>query len=309
MARITLKDSGVIFNKENHTYELNGKMLQGITTMLQRQLFSTEYEGIPWAIVKKAGEYGSQVHDSCEDFDKNWNNDGSQEVQDYISICKEYGFTHEASEYTVTDGSNFASNIDKVFRVSDNTFDLADLKTYGKLTADKLEKARWQLSIYAYFFELVNPKAKVGRLAIIHIRNKQRKNGTYDHISEAIFVDRIPKDIVKELLEAELEQRQYLNPYDMPEEYKQKESRIRQLIEMKDNIEDELKGIKTDILGAMETLNVKSWCSVGGMRLTRKLPSTRSTFNLELFKQDYPNLDYSKYMKQSNIAGSLTIAI
>ena len=65
MARITLKDSGVIFNKENHTYELNGKMLQGITTMLQRQLFSTEYEGIPWAIVKKAGEYGSQVHDSC----------------------------------------------------------------------------------------------------------------------------------------------------------------------------------------------------------------------------------------------------
>ena len=141
MARITLKDSGVIFNKENHTYELNGKMLQGITTMLQRQLFSTEYEGIPWAIVKKAGEYGSQVHDSCEDFDKNWNNDGSQEVQDYISICKEYGFTHEASEYTVTDGVNFASNIDKVFRVSDNTFDLADLKTYGKLTADKLEKA------------------------------------------------------------------------------------------------------------------------------------------------------------------------
>ena len=97
MARITLKDSGVVFDKANHTYELNGKMLQGITTMLQRQLFSTEYEGIPWAIVKKAGEYGSKVHDSCEDFDKNWNNDGTQEVQDYISICKEYGFTHEAS--------------------------------------------------------------------------------------------------------------------------------------------------------------------------------------------------------------------
>ena len=53
MARITLKESCVIFNKENHTYELNRKMLQGITTMLQRQLFSTEYEGIPWAIVKK----------------------------------------------------------------------------------------------------------------------------------------------------------------------------------------------------------------------------------------------------------------
>ena len=45
------------------------------------------------------------------------------------------------------------------------------------------------------------------------------------------------------------------------------------------------------------------------MRLTRKLPTIRSTFNLDLFKQDYPDLDYSKYMKQSNVAGSLTIAI
>lgn len=309
MAKVMLKNCGVVFDKANHTYELNGKMLQGITGMLQRQLFNSEYEGIPWHIVQQAGKYGSAVHDSCEIFDKNWENDGTQEVQDYISICKEYGFTHEASEYTVSDGKDFASNIDKVFRVNENTFDLADIKTYGKLTADKLEKARWQLSIYAWFFEIVNPKAKVGRLAVIHLRNKQKKDGNFDHISEVIFVDRIPKDIVKELLEAEVEHRQYLNPYDMPEEYKQKEARIRQLIEMKDNIEDELKGIKTDILGAMETLNVKSWCSVGGMRLTRKLPTTRSSFNLELFKKDYPDLDYSKYMKQSEVSGSLQIVI
>ena len=309
MAKVTLKDCGVVFDKANHTYELNGKMLQGITGMLQRQLFNSEYEGIPWHIVQQAGKYGSAVHDSCEIFDKNWENDGTQEAQDYISICKEYGFTHEASEYTVSDGKDFASNIDKVFRVNENTFDLADIKTYGKLTADKLEKARWQLSIYAWFFEIVNPKAKVGRLAVIHLRNKQKKDNSFDHISEVIFVDRIPKDIVKELLEAEVEHRQYLNPYDMPEEYKQKEARIRQLIEMKDNIEDELKGIKTDILGAMETLNVKSWCSVGGMRLTRKLPTTRSSFNLELFKKDYPDLDYSKYMKQSEVSGSLQIVI
>lgn len=309
MAKVMLKDCGVVFDKANHTYELNGKMLQGITGMLQRQLFNSEYEGIPWHIVQQAGKYGSAVHDSCEIFDKNWENDGTQEVQDYISICKEYGFTHEASEYTVSDGKDFASNIDKVFRVNENTFDLADIKTYGKLTADKLEKARWQLNIYAWFFEIVNPKAKVGRLAVIHLRNKQKKDGNFDHISEVIFVNRIPKDIVKELLEAEVEHRQYLNPYDMPEEYKQKEARIRQLIEMKDNIEDELKGIKTDILGAMETLNVKSWCSVGGMRLTRKLPTTRSSFNLELFKKDYPDLDYSKYMKQSEVSGSLQIVI
>ncbi len=39
MKRIELKNSGVIFNEEAHTYHLNGKELSGITGMLSRQLF------------------------------------------------------------------------------------------------------------------------------------------------------------------------------------------------------------------------------------------------------------------------------
>ena len=31
--------------------------------------------------------------------------------------------------------------------------------------------------------------------------------------------------------------------------------------------------------------------------------------SLELFKKDYPDLDYSKYMKQSEVSGSLQIVI
>ena len=61
--RIELNSSGVIFNKEEHTYELNGKRLTGITEMLQRQLFPDEYTDIPWQIVKKAGESGTSVHE------------------------------------------------------------------------------------------------------------------------------------------------------------------------------------------------------------------------------------------------------
>ena len=91
----------------------------------------------------------------------NWTNDGTVEVADYIQICKDNGLTHECSEYCITDGENWASQIDKVYRTSVDTFDLADIKTYGIMTADKLAKARWQLSIYAYLFELQNKKAKV----------------------------------------------------------------------------------------------------------------------------------------------------
>ena len=171
---------------------------------MQRQFFPTEFEGIPKHIVDAAAEYGTGVHASCEDFDANWNNDGTVEVQDYIQICHDYNLTHEASEYTVTDGKDYASQIDKVYRVSDDTFDLGDIKTYGQMTADKLEKARWQLSVYAMLFEHQNRGAKVGRLFIIHLRNKQKKDGTFDHISEIIFVNRIPSEICEDLLATDL---------------------------------------------------------------------------------------------------------
>jgi hypothetical protein len=306
--KIKLKDSGVIFNAEDHTYLLGDKFLSGITPVLQRQFFPTEFEGIPKHIVDAAAEYGTGVHASCEDFDANWNNDGTVEVQDYIQICHDYNLTHEASEYTVTDGKDYASQIDKVYRVSDDTFDLGDIKTYGQMTQEKTDKARWQLSIYAMLFERQNRGAKVGRLFIIHLRNKQKKDSTFDHISEIIFVNRIPSEICEDLLATDLRGEQFINPYGIPEEYRSQEAIIRELIQTKTAIEEKLNGIKAKILRDMELKNVKTWAT-DTMRLTRKLPTQRSSFNLALFKTDHPEYDYDKYMRVSEVSGSLLIAV
>ena len=46
MRRIELKESGVLFNEQEHTYNLNGKFLSGITGVLHRQLFPDEFDGI-----------------------------------------------------------------------------------------------------------------------------------------------------------------------------------------------------------------------------------------------------------------------
>ncbi|KAA5377956.1 hypothetical protein F2Y61_24440, partial [Phocaeicola dorei] len=181
--RIELKNSEVIFLEEPHEYWLGDKQLSGITGMIQRQLFPDEYDNVDEAVLNAAATYGTNVHASIEDFDKNWNNDGTVEVADYIEICKEHGLVHEASEYIVSDNKNWASMIDKVYRVSDDTFSIGDIKTYGVMTSEKLEKARWQLSLYAYFFELQNKKAKIDKLFIIHLRNKIKKDGTVDHIN------------------------------------------------------------------------------------------------------------------------------
>lgn len=306
--RMELKNSGVVFNEELHEYWLGDKQLSGITGMIQRQLFPDEFEGVPEEMMMAAAEYGTDVHASIEDFDKHWINDGTQEVADYIEICKEHGLVHECSEYCVTDSKNWASMIDKVYRVDDTTFDIGDIKTYGTMTSDKLEKARWQLSIYAYLFEFQNRKAKVGRLFIIHLRNKPKKDGTFDHIKDVIFVNRIPSDVCKELMDCDLRGEQFNNPYSIPENIRNQESEIRELIQTKNEVEEKLSVLKSNILSEMELLDVRSWFT-DTMRLTRKLPGIRTSFDLQAFKKDHPDIDFESYMKTSKVAGALVISI
>lgn len=310
MARIELKSSGVVFDEKEHRYFLGDKELSGITKVIHNQLFPDEFKGIPEHRLENAAQYGKDVHKSLEDFDSEWTNDGTIELQDYISICKEYGLVHEASEYLITDGEHYASACDKVYRTSDNTFSIGDIKTYyGKIDGDKLLKCRFQLSIYAYLLEFQNKKAKVDRLFIIHLRNKKKEDGTFDHIKEIIFVDRIPSEIVKDLLDCETRGEKFKNPFAIPTELCAQISRIKELMLLKTKTEEELAELKADLLETMEFLDVKTW-TTDEVRLTRKLPSTRASFDLKSFKAGHPEInDYEDYMKTSSIAGSLQVSV
>ena len=308
MKRVELIDSGVVFNEQDHTYNLNGRFLSGITGVLHRMLFEDEFDGIDEETLKKAAEYGTAVHKSCELFDNEWVNDNTSELTDYITLCRENDLTHEISEYTVTDGEHYASNIDKVYRTGEGTFSLADIKTYSVMNGDKLEKARWQLSIYAYLFELQNKKAKVDGLYVIHLRNKEKSNGERSVISKLIPVARIPSEICKDLLETDLRGGQFKNPYSIPDDVRQLEAHIRELIAEKTKAETELDLLKSEIMKRMTDDDIRQWYTET-MKITRKLPSVRTSFNLPLFKQDHPDLDYSPYMKESEVSGSLLITI
>lgn len=307
MARIELKPSDVIFDEEKHEYWLNGQQLQGITDPIKQMLHPDLYAGIPLSIIRKAGEYGKAVHHDIYDFDHNFINSGTVEVQDYISLCKAHGLVHEASEYTVTDGKHFASNIDKIYRVSDDTVSIGDIKTYGVLTPEKQELARYQLSTYAWMLQLQNPKLKIDRLFILHIRNKVTASGKVEHIAGIVFLNRVPSFICEELLECYLNGTAFMNPYDIPSDIASEGTHIRELIETKERVEAELNDIKKRIYSTMETMDVKTWITDDGLRLTRKLPTQRSSFNLSLFKQENPTIEFENYMKVSTVAGSLLI--
>ena len=309
MARIELVNSGVLFNEELHEYWLGDKQLSGISEVLRRQLYPNMYSSIPKRILEMAADYGTSVHKSIEEFQKNWINDGTQELQDFIQICKENNLIHEASEYTVTDGKHWASNIDQVFRSGDDTFTIADVKTYSKMTPEKQELARYQLSCYAMFLEQQVKGAKVDRLFIIHLRNKLMASGKVEHICELIPVERIPADICKELLDCELKGTQFKNPFSVPDDIALQICRAKELIAKKNEAEEELATIKANILSSMEFLDVRTWVT-DNVRVTRKMPTTRFSFDLKRFKEAHSEItDYDDYMKTSNVAGSLLVAI
>lgn len=309
--RIELINNGVLFKKEEHEYWLtlpNGeqKQLFGITGAIQRQVAGHEYDNCPEYLIKKAGEYGTSVHESIERLINDFEHDGTVETEDFRTLTADMSI--EASEYNVTDGDYYASNIDIVCRLSDTEFSLLDIKTYSnaKLNKEQKAKAQYQLSCYAYMFELQNKGAKVKELYVIHICNKTKKDGSLNHIAELIPIERIPSEICQALLEADRNGTQFSNPYELPKEVEKKCKRIIKLIQTKKEVEEELTTIKKDILETMLFLDVDSWKG-DGISFTRTADSTRSSFDLASFKKAFPNLPYDDYIKKSNVAGSLKI--
>lgn len=294
-----LVDSGVVFEPIGHKYYLNGKELKGITGMIKRQLFPDEYKDVPEAVLNKAAERGHKIHELCHLADACGIVGSETEVGNYVKLCSENGLVYEESEYIVTDGEHFASPIDKVYRDGMDSFILADIKTTYKLNE---EYVRWQLSIYAYWFEKQNPGAKVSKLYAIWLR---------DHTATLIEVQRIDSEMVQRLLDAEIAGEQF-NEFvggavNLPERFRQMEARISEVVEkvaywtkLKKELSD---GIKKEMVKAGEY----NWKG-DTVKVTRGKETIRKEFDKERFRGEHPEL-FDKYVKETPVAGSLTIKV
>lgn len=160
MSEIVLKKSPVVFDELAHTYHLMGAQLSGITSLLHRTLFAGKYNGISKKVLDKAAGYGHNIHEQIELVDSLGVVSDHPSVQAYCRMKENYNLITLCNEYLVSDEIAYASSIDIVF--SDYT--LADIKTTSKLDMEYLS---WQLSIYAYLFEMQNPGLKVPRLLAI----------------------------------------------------------------------------------------------------------------------------------------------
>lgn len=313
--KVTLRQSRVLFDREKHEYWLpnkeDGSMIElsGITSMIERQ-WGSGYENVPKKILQASADYGSKIHEIIELYTILGINDNSVELQDFISLCESEKLIIETAEYLVSDESHFASSIDLVARVSDDEFDLIDIKSFSvkgsKIDAEKLFRLRMQLSCYKKMFLMQNPEAKVRKLAVMIIRNKPKKSGEFDHQVMYQEVEPIPEDIVDELMKADIEGRPFENPYLIPKDLISTAQSIKSLTLILRNTQEKLAELKEKVLSRMEQMKCNCW-KLDDLTLTRKLPTVRSSFSLADFKEANPDFNTEPYMKESNVSASLLV--
>ncbi len=296
---MNLVKSPVLFDELNHTYTLDGKELSGVTSLLSRQLFSDKYAGIPDDVLAKAARYGSNVHERIELSDTFGCGENDDIVNAYRKLKTEHGLTTLANEYLVSDNDHIASSIDIVFE----SYDLCDIKTTSKLDEDYL---MWQLSIYAYLFELQNPGKKAGKLYALWLPKPQYGSPMLKE------VPRIDPETVKALIDADKHGKQFIPPpapttTQSPAIKEQVIAQVVSLDRQLKALEAKKAELQAGLLALMKSAGIKSW-KCEQLSLTVKNASTRISIDTALLKGKYPKA-YQECAKLSQIKESLTIKI
>ena len=297
-----LVKSKVRFDEEHHRYFLGKKELSGITGTLIKKAFPDTYKGIPDAILAKAAERGSVVHQNLELFDTICNSDVNimpsvlPEVKDYNEMLISYGLHHVDSEYLVTDNENFASAIDKVLADDEGNIYLADIKTTATLHYDNVSL---QLSIYAKWFEEQNPDLKVKEIVCMWFKNGQSKFQPLPRVSD---------EQIDELINAYLtDDADYQYKVEVPEQFSALEQEYRLITARIDAMKIVQDGLKEKIMKMMEDNKQKSIkTNIGSYSYVAA--TTKKVFDTKLFKDTEPD-HYEYYLKETATKPSLRIKL
>ena len=294
---INLNIVPVRFDQEAHTYtdERTGATLSGVTGTLVHRVFPDKYKDIPQHILEQAAARGSHVHEDIELAEELGVVPTTEEGKNYLKLKTAHKMTFLESEYTVSDLEHYASQIDLVFEAGEDTVDIADIKTTSKF--DK-ESVSWQLSIYAYFFEINNPHLKVGKLYGIWLRGD---------IAQRIEVERHPVEEVKALIQADQEDKPFEYCPAFPDYITENEETLCAIGARIKTLQEEYDRIKGEVLAKMIENGDKSF-DTGKLLVTVIAASVRQSFDSKTFKKDHPE-EYDKYIKESKTSESLKLTI
>ena len=300
-----LVQSNIIFSEEQHTYHtMEGVLLTSVTQMLRRQLFADMYAGVPQSVLNAAAEYGTSIHNEIEMMDFFGTEPTSESAKAYKEM--RHAYQPIGNEYLVHSESH-AGTIDCVWQAEDGSLVLADIKTTSKLHTDYV---MWQLSVYAYMFELCNPCKTITRLFCAWLPKPQYGKPTLQEI------DRVPAEVIAELLKADALGEQFIVPEQyklpvienaIPAEFADIQEQMAAAISYIKEKEKELAELKERIKVAMEAGGVKKWQS-DRLTITYKDAYTKTAFDSKRFKADNEDL-YNQYLTTSEVKPSILITV
>ena len=298
-----LKESGVVFKEDTHQYFLGKKELQGITSTLVHRAFPHDYDGVSKEKLAERAAYGHKVHDMLEFCITNGLDSEMVEWGMFKNIVADHELTVLRCEYIVTDFERYASPIDIVFLRKDGTVVLVDIKTNY---APPLEKATVQLSWYKRRFELMNPGLRVSECAVIWVRDDAKRGPLSGYYPITPWADEaldllIDADIKNEAFDIS---KTYGN---LPAKFAEVEAEVARLEIAVKAAQERQKELRQGLYNLMEQHDIKSWTG-SRVKLTRVLPTKKTSFDSKAFKADHPDL-YKEYTKESASAGSLRITI
>lgn len=315
MTTVKLNKSGVVFDASTHTYST---MIEGerphifprsVTGIIRDNLFADEYKGVDRATLAKAADYGTKVHEEVELYERMGIELMSDEAREIVNMRLRERYHWLESEYFVSDGDYVAGSIDCVWEsmVAKGSLALADIKTTYNYNE---EYVTWQLSIYAYLFELQNPGLKIDKLFCCWTK-KKKVNGEERFFHECYELKRKSVEEVKALIEQDKARRSgevataeppLTEKADVPALLDK--DAIEAFIEIKEKAEaakeayDEL---TTRMRALMREQGLKTFDG-GKLRLTYTEASERtesvSVFDEAAFRKENPEL-YAKYVKET----------
>lgn len=297
--KIDLKESGVVFNEEEHTYHLGGRQLKGITGVITKHLFPDKYSGVPVSVLNRRAAFGSSFHSDME-FYINLGIESSTEI---FRVFKEnYGdIRFAASEYIVTDGTDFASPIDAI----DEDTVIYDFKTSTK---PDLEYWKWQLTVYRYLFYLQNGYEPAG-YRVLWI-NKDLKHNLYQ-------IEPYPMEAAEKLLDAERNCSQFDYSKYMQVSLMETDVDLKKLGDIElgianlklqmEKLQEQEKEIKSALLEVFKKHGVKKWES-DIITVTIKSAYTKSQLDNAGLKEKHPKI-YNKFLKDVQVGESVVITV
>lgn len=303
MEKPQLKQSPVVFKSDTHQYFLGDKELKGITQTLISRAFPDTYKkpdfytDEQWQeILSNAAAKGSVVHETIELYDELGVSSDLPELQSYMRIMAENGFSVLTTEYVVSDEINYATAIDKVVMDSFGNIYLIDFKRTFDLHIDNVTL---QQSLCKRWFEKLNPDLKVSGIYVMWLRDDKSK-----------FIRLTPwaDEPLDELIEADLNDKSF----DIQKTFGELPARVYEVQEYLSQLDAEvkektekLKQIKDGLCNMMLDRGIKKF-STDILQMTTVVPKPKKSFDSKTFAAEHPDL-YEKYLKESEASPSIRI--